>query len=130
MAAASYSSFAYHLPLGLLKPFPQRLSGESRIGGIHAGVERILTRNDNWLCGAALYQIYPLSFQDSDGDGYGDLEGIVRHLGYVASLGVDGIWIAPFYPSPWRDFGYDVADYKAVDPRLGTLDMFDQVLAE
>jgi alpha-glucosidase len=94
------------------------------------GVERILTRNDNWLCGAALYQIYPLSFQDSDGDGYGDLEGIVRHLGYVASLGVDGIWIAPFYPSPWRDFGYDVADYKAVDPRLGTLDMFDQVLAE
>jgi alpha-glucosidase len=77
-----------------------------------------------WWRGAAIYQIYPRSFADSNGDGIGDLPGITQHLDYVASLGVDGIWLSPFFTSPMRDFGYDVADYCGVDPAFGTLDDF------
>jgi alpha-glucosidase len=83
----------------------------------------------SWLPGAALYQICPLTFADGNGDGLGDLEGIRRRLDHVASLGVDGVWLSPFYASPFEDFGYDVADHRAVDPRLGTLDDFDRLAA-
>ncbi len=69
-----------------------------------------------WWRGAVIYEIYPRSFVDSNGDGVGDLPGIVQRLEYVAELGVDAIWIAPFFRSPMADFGYDVADYRAVDP--------------
>ncbi len=82
-----------------------------------------------WLRGAALYQLYPLSFRDGDGDGWGDLGGVLAGLDHVAGLGVDGVWLCPFYPSPWTDFGYDVADHRAVDPRMGTLEGFDRFLA-
>ncbi|WP_448189953.1 alpha-glucosidase [Azospirillum sp. sgz301742] len=82
----------------------------------------------SWLHGAALYQIYPLSFLDGNGDGWGDLEGVLAGLDHVASLGVDGVWLCPFYPSPLKDFGYDVADHRAVDPRMGDLAGFDRVL--
>jgi alpha-glucosidase len=82
-----------------------------------------------WWRGAAIYQIYPRSFADSNGDGIGDLPGITQKLDYVASLGVDAIWLSPFFTSPMRDFGYDVADYCDVDPVFGTLADFD-VLAE
>ena len=82
-----------------------------------------------WWRGAIIYQIYPRSFQDSNGDGVGDLQGILRRLDYVADLGVDAIWISPFFASPMADFGYDIADYRAVDPLFGTLEDFDQVLA-
>ncbi|MGE3692082.1 MAG: alpha-amylase family glycosyl hydrolase [Novosphingobium sp.] len=82
-----------------------------------------------WWRGAAIYQIYPRSFQDTNGDGVGDLAGITRRLDYVAALGVDAIWISPFYTSPMRDFGYDVADYCDVDPMFGTLADFDALLA-
>ena len=82
-----------------------------------------------WWKGAAIYQIYPRSFADSDGDGVGDLQGIAAHLDHVASLGVDCIWISPFYTSPMKDFGYDVADYRGVDPIFGTLADFDAVVA-
>ncbi|SMH45381.1 alpha-amylase family glycosyl hydrolase [Azospirillum agricola] len=85
-------------------------------------------RPASWLRGAALYQIYPLSFRDRNGDGWGDLDGVLDGLEHVASLGVDGVWISPFYPSPWKDFGYDVADHRAVDPRMGTLAGFDRVV--
>jgi alpha-glucosidase len=74
-----------------------------------------------WWRGAVFYQIYPRSFADSNGDGEGDLPGIVEHLDHVASLGVDAIWLSPFYPSPMADGGYDVADPRDVDPRFGTL---------
>jgi alpha-glucosidase len=86
-------------------------------------------RSTPWWKGAAVYQIYPRSFQDCNGDGVGDLAGITRRLDYVASLGVDAIWISPFYTSPMRDFGYDVADYCGVDPVFGTLADFDTLVA-
>jgi alpha-glucosidase len=82
-----------------------------------------------WWKGAAIYQIYPRSFADSNGDGIGDLPGITAHLDHVASLGVDGVWISPFFTSPQRDFGYDVADYRGIDPIFGTLDDFDALVA-
>ena len=81
-----------------------------------------------WWRGAAIYQIYPRSFLDSNGDGIGDLPGIAQKLAYVRSLGVDGIWLSPFFTSPMRDFGYDVADYCGVDPVFGTLGDFDAVV--
>lgn len=83
-----------------------------------------------WWRGATIYQIYPRSFADSNGDGIGDLAGITAHLPYVASLGVDAIWLSPFFTSPMKDFGYDVADYRDVDPIFGTLADFDALVAE
>src|SRR3546814_3825746 len=82
-----------------------------------------------WWRGAAIYQIYPRSFADSNGDGIGDLPGITAHLDHVARLGVDAIWLSPFFPSPMKDFGYDVADYRGVDPIFGTLADFDALVA-
>src|SRR5579863_8641042 len=83
-----------------------------------------------WWRGAVVYQIYPRSFRDANGDGIGDLEGIRRGLPYIASLGVDAIWLSPFFASPMKDFGYDVSDYRDVDPMFGTLADFDALLAE
>ena len=77
--------------------------------------------NDNWWRGGVIYQIYPRSFADSNGDGIGDLPGITARLDYVARLGVDGIWLSPFFKSPMKDFGYDVSDYCDVDPMFGKL---------
>ena len=83
-----------------------------------------------WWQTGVIYQIYPRSFQDTNGDGIGDLKGIARRLDYLASLGVDAIWISPIYPSPMADFGYDVADYCGVDARFGVLADFDDLLAQ
>ncbi len=77
--------------------------------------------NDNWWRGGVIYQIYPRSFADSNGDGIGDLAGVTARLDYVASLGADGIWLSPFFKSPMKDFGYDVSDYCDVDPMFGSL---------
>ncbi len=84
----------------------------------------------DWWRGAVIYQIYPRSFQDSNDDGIGDLRGILRRLGHVADLGADAIWISPFFTSPMKDFGYDVSDYRDVDPIFGTLQDFDAVVEE
>ncbi|NOR64161.1 MAG: alpha-glucosidase, partial [Rhodobacteraceae bacterium] len=84
----------------------------------------------DWWRGAVIYQVYPRSFQDSTGDGIGDLPGITARLPYIASLGVDAIWLSPFFPSPMDDMGYDVSDYCDVDPMFGTLADFDELLAK
>ncbi|NQY61252.1 alpha-glucosidase family protein [Cognatishimia sp.] len=86
------------------------------------------TSNADWWRGGVIYQIYPRSFQDSNGDGIGDLKGITSRLDYIESLGVDAIWISPFFKSPMKDFGYDVSDYRDVDPMFGTLADFDELL--
>ncbi|MDB9838520.1 alpha-amylase family glycosyl hydrolase [bacterium] len=82
----------------------------------------------DWWRGAVIYQIYPRSYQDSNGDGIGDLAGIVQRLPYIATLGVDAIWISPFFTSPMKDFGYDVSDYCDVDPMFGNLSDFDRLI--
>ncbi|MEP0565415.1 MAG: alpha-amylase family glycosyl hydrolase [Paracoccaceae bacterium] len=87
-----------------------------------------LVKDADWWRGAVIYQIYPRSFQDSNGDGIGDLRGIVQRLPYIASLGVNAIWISAFFTSPMKDFGYDVSDYCDVDPMFGSLADFDAVV--
>ncbi len=82
-----------------------------------------------WWKQAVVYQVYPRSFRDADGDGLGDIRGVTAGIDYLAELGIDAIWLSPFYPSELADGGYDVIDYRAVDPRLGTLDDFDELVA-
>ena len=89
-----------------------------------------MTASDLWWLRGIVYQIFPLSFMDSNGDGIGDLPGITARLDYVQSLGSDAIWLSPIYPSPMADFGYDVADYTDVDPRFGSLEDFDRLVSE
>lgn len=85
---------------------------------------------DPWWKHAVIYEIYPRSFQDSNGDGIGDLNGITSRLDYLQDLGIDAIWVTPFFPSPQIDFGYDIADYTAVDPQFGTMTDFDRLVSE
>ncbi|MGJ8522958.1 Oligo-1,6-glucosidase GH31 [Carnimonas sp. R-84981] len=92
------------------------------------GSQAIFNVKDEWWRSAVIYQIYPRSFADANGDGIGDLQGITERLPYLASLGVDAVWLSPFYKSPQADAGYDVADYRQVDPLFGTLDDFDAML--
>ena len=88
------------------------------------------TSGDEWWRHAVIYEIYPHSFQDSDGDGIGDLRGIMSRLNYLHDLGIDAIWITPMYPSPGIDYGYDISDYTAIDPTYGTMADFDNLVAE
>ena len=85
---------------------------------------------DPWWKSAVLYQIYPRSFQDSDGDGVGDLHGIIERLPYLVGLGVDAVWLSPIFASPMADFGYDISDYTAIDPLFGSMADFDALLHE
>ena len=86
--------------------------------------------DDIWWKHTVVYEVYPRSFGDTNGDGTGDLNGITQHLDYLKQLGIDTIWIAPIYPSPQADFGYDISDYRTIDPQYGTIADFDRLLAE
>lgn len=88
------------------------------------------TDDADWWRGCVIYQVYPRSFQDTTGDGVGDLPGVIARLPHIAALGVDAIWLSPFFKSPMADMGYDVSDYCAVDPMFGTLEDFDRLVAE
>jgi alpha-glucosidase len=85
------------------------------------------SRDERWWQRAVVYEIAVISFQDSDGDGRGDLRGLVQRVDYLKWLGVDAIWLTPIQKSPMRDFRYDIADYCAVDPAFGTLEDFDRL---
>src|SRR5210317_1459547 len=87
-----------------------------------------MTEN-NWWKGSVTYQIYPRSFQDDNGDGVGDIKGITRRLPHIADLGVDAIWLSPIFTSPMADMGYDISNYKDIDPSFGTLEDFDEMVA-
>lgn len=89
-----------------------------------------MNAEDEWWRGCVIYQVYPRSFQDTTGDGVGDLAGVTRRLPYIASLGVDVVWLSPFFKSPMADMGYDVEDFCAVDPMFGTMADFDRLIAE
>jgi alpha-glucosidase len=95
----------------------------------HTGVASDNSERD-WWKNAVIYEIYPRSFQDSNGDGIGDLNGITQQLDYLQKLGVDAIWLTPCFPSPQVDFGYDVSDYRTIDPQYGSLADFDRLVAE
>src|SRR3954466_12167870 len=82
----------------------------------------------DWWRHGIFYQVYPRSFQDTDGDGVGDLRGIIERLPYLKSLGIDAVWLSPIFPSPMADFGYDVADYTGIDPLFGGMDDFDALV--
>ena len=111
-------------------------------GAYHAGGQTLLAQStsqpesgtsasmQDWWKNAVIYEIYPRSFQDTNGDGIGDLNGITSRLDYLQGLGVDAIWLTPVYPSPDVDFGYDISDYKNIDPQYGTLADFDRLVAE
>ncbi|MDF2916678.1 MAG: malZ [Microbacterium sp.] len=91
--------------------------------------ETLLVDDANWWRQAAVYQIYPRSFADANGDGIGDLRGIISRVPYLQELGIDAVWLSPFYPSALADGGYDVDDYRDVDPKIGTLEEFDEMVA-
>jgi alpha-glucosidase len=94
----------------------------------HWEAEHQLMGQGDWWNNAAIYQINPWSFLDTDADGIGDLAGIIHKLDYIVSLGVDAVWLSPFYPSPLKDMGYDICDMRGVAPRFGTLADFDRLL--
>jgi alpha-glucosidase len=97
---------------------------------IHASITTEDLDSQSWWQRAAVYQVYPRSFRDGNGDGLGDLRGVIEGLPYLASLGVDAIWLSPFYPSPQNDAGYDVSDPRAVDPMFGSLEDFAELVEQ
>lgn len=119
---------------GLLAWFPANAQNDRSAAVAPAKPARAFSgasqAGDPWWKHAVIYEIYPRSFQDSNGDGIGDLKGITERLDYLQTLGVNAIWLTPIYPSPQYDFGYDISNYEAIDPMYGTLQQFDTLVAE
>jgi alpha-glucosidase len=126
LGAVAFSASGQELPV---KPAIQPTL-ESAIHTSHEANSTGAASERDWWKNAVIYEIYPRSFQDSNGDGIGDLNGITARLDYLKELGVDAIWLSPVYPSPQVDFGYDISDYKNIDPQYGTLKDFDRLVAE
>lgn len=118
------------LLLGSAASFAQVSSAVRSAGHAVAATASESAKPEPWWKHALIYEIYPRSFQDTTGDGIGDLNGITRRLDYLQSLGVDAIWLTPIYPSPQVDFGYDISNYEAIDPQYGTMADLDRLLAE
>lgn len=116
------------LSLCVLSP---NIHGQATTPAINSGLAAAArpTHDETWWKHAVIYEIYPRSFQDSNGDGIGDLNGIRERLDYIQHLGIDAIWIAPMYPSPQVDFGYDISNYEGIDPQYGTMADFDKLQA-
>jgi alpha-glucosidase len=121
---ATTACCALALSLGALAPAAGAQTAALKPSAASASSEQ------DWWKNAVIYEIYPRSFQDSNGDGIGDLNGITERLDYLKKLGVDAIWLSPCYPSPQVDFGYDISDYENIDPQYGTLKDFDHLIAE
>jgi alpha-glucosidase len=115
--AVIFIAAAFILALPALRAFAQESQAEPR-------------QERDWWRNGVFYEIYPRSFQDANNDGIGDLKGITQRLDYLKDLGVDAIWLTPIYPSPQVDFGYDISDYEAIDPKYGTMADFDRLIAE
>jgi alpha-glucosidase len=118
------------LLLAVLAAVPMRSQQSDQPKAAQAAQQSSQTSADPWWKHAVIYEIYPRSFQDSNGDGVGDINGITSRLDYLKDLGVDAIWITPMYPSPQIDFGYDIADYEKIDPQYGTMADFDHLVGE
>ena len=105
-------------------------ASRSALGLVHHPMHQAQTKEKAapWWQHAVIYEVYPRSFQDTNGDGIGDLKGIIQRLGYLQNLGVNAIWLTPIYPSPQKDFGYDISNYEAIDPMFGTMTDFDHLL--
>jgi alpha-glucosidase len=110
--------------------YPRFVTNAAKRPKLNVKVHTSIGAKDDWWKHAVIYEVYPRSFQDSNGDGVGDLNGITSRLGYLQDLGVDAIWITPIYPSPQVDFGYDISDYEAIDPQYGTMADFDRLVTE
>ncbi len=112
------------------QPAPLKPKPQSKPQASHTAIGDSASNMQDWWKNAIIYEIYPRSYQDTNGDGIGDLNGITARLDYLKDLGVDAIWLTPCYPSPQVDFGYDISDYKNIDPQYGTLADFDKLVAE
>jgi alpha-glucosidase len=123
LVAAGLSSV---LALGIAAPIGMGQSADSKPMAVHESSSDL----KDWWKNAVIYEIYPRSFQDSNGDGIGDLNGITSRLDYLQKLGVEAIWLSPIYPSPQVDFGYDISDYEGIDPQYGTMADFDRLVAQ
>lgn len=129
-ASCGALSYGPHAPFASLASMPSDRNFNDMATSMNSVARAARPSSWVWWQNGAIYQIYPRSFQDSDGDGVGDLEGIVRRLDYLVELGVDAIWISPIFPSPMADFGYDVSDYVNIEPLFGDLKTFDRLVAE
>src|SRR5699024_909113 len=116
-------------PIDRPTPPPTDPGGSSTVTTALETAPTALQADPDWWRQAAVYQIYPRSFADGNGDGIGDLRGIISRVPYLKSLGIDAVWLSPFYPSALADGGYDVDDYRDVDPKIGTLEQFDEMVA-
>jgi alpha-glucosidase len=124
------AAFALSLSLGLWTKTAPAHAAPASAPAMQQAESAAQPTGQEWWRHAVIYEIYPRSFQDSNGDGVGDIKGIASRLGYLEDLGIGAIWITPMYPSPGVDYGYDISDYTAIDPEYGTLADFDALVAE